>query len=199
LKRSAKASANRRRIKSPRSRKTRWPTRPVNCSPAKTGSPPYCGQPERVRLACYQQVTGQLRKPCAAAAIDTENRATVPVPPCGFNPSRSPRIKCWAGSFGRRRGLASCAADAACFSGRRRGLFVEKGFPRHGGSVSPAPRIAKGGSSEFRCFFCEGAKKDSRISCGAVPRKRVPLLQCAASAGRSLFCNVAIKRLKQRE
>src|SRR5271169_1745948 len=68
-------------------------------------------------------------------------------------------------------------------------------FPRHDGSVSPAPRIAKGGSSEFRCFFLNLFIFRSKKKSVEIPSVRARLLlvfearllQFPASAGRSLF------------
>jgi hypothetical protein len=67
-------------------------------------------------------------------------------------------------------------------------------------SVSPAPQITKGGSSEFRCFFCEEAKKDSRNSSCAGPREEArPAFAIRAFSRAILPSYVAIKRLKQRK
>jgi len=54
----------------------------------------------------------------------------------------------------------------------------------------PRRELQKVTPRDFDAFFAQGIgpKKDSRNSCGAVPRKGGPLLQFTASAGRWLLC-----------
>jgi hypothetical protein len=65
-----------------------------------------------------------------------------------------------------------------------------------GGSIAPAPRLAKGGSFGISMLFLpgEGAKKDSRNSCGAGPQKRRPAFAMRGFSRALAPLHVAIKR-----
>jgi hypothetical protein len=81
--------------------------------------------------------------------------------------------------------VSHAAADAALILVAADAAFLlRRAFLDMAAAYRPRRELQKAAPRNFDAFFLRRGKKKHRISCGAVPRKRVPLLQCAASAGR---------------